>query len=605
MAGSKKEVTLFDLVGKLPSLVLDTPKFLRALFINYTVYPDTKVSVGEYFEKTVRKFPDNKALLHKDRSWTYKELDNWINRLANQFISMGLQKGDVVAILLENRPEIIAVSMALAKIGCVSSMLNTAQRYQPLKHSIFLSKAKLMLVGEELAAHYLEIKDDADIDSNLVYLIKHPESATSFNELPYFDIEAAGFSDKLDISKFDIRAKDACLYIFTSGTTGGLPKAAIFSHGRWVKAYSAFGLTSLRLTGEDIVYVPLPFYHATAMVVCWASIIAGGAALAMRQKFSVSEFWDDINHYKATGLGYIGELCMYLLNAPEHPKEKNNTLLKMIGNGMRPGIWNDFKARFGVEQIAEFYASSEGNIAFFNVFNVDCTMGFTVTGYAIVQYDKENERPVLDKKGRMIKVKTGETGLLLGEITNRYPYDGYTEKNKTEKTIFRDVFKKGDLWFNTGDLVLDMGCRHTQFVDRLGDTFRWKGQNVATTEVESIINLFEGVSESVVYGVEIPGNGGRAGMANIILREGTESIDLQAFCSFLQKELPAYAVPLFIRFSDNTEITGTFKYKKFDLQQEGYDITKIQSPVYFLHDSNYVPFTYEMLRQIDNGCVKL
>ena len=251
----------------------------------------------------------------------------------------------------------------------------------------------------------------------------------------------------------------------------------------------------------------------------------------------------------------------------------------MIGNGLRPDIWQSFKDRFQIEQISEFYASSEGNIAFFNVFNVDSTMGFSITSYAIVEYDQENESPVKDRRGFMKKVAANGTGLLLGEITKRYPFDGYTEKSKTEKSILRNVFKKGDAWFNTGDLVRDMGFFHTQFVDRLGDTFRWKGENVSTVEVEGIINQFDGIAESVVYGVQIPKCSGRAGMA----------------------ELPSYAVPLFLRINNEAEITSTFKHKKHQLKEEGFDCAKTGKETYVLHNKTYKRVTIKTRDEINAG----
>ncbi len=345
----------------------------------------------------------------------------------------------------------------------------------------------------------------------------------------------------------------------------------------------------------------MPFFHATAMVVCWTSVIAGGAAIVIKNKFSVSDFWKDIAKYKATGFGYVGEMCKYLLNSPVDSLEKNNTLTKMIGNGLRPGIWQAFKERFKIDQVSEFYASSEGNIAFFNVFNVDSTMGFSITNYAIVEYDKENEIPVLDHKGFMKKITANGTGLLLGEISKRYPFDGYTEKNKTENSILRNVFQNGDAWFNTGDLVRDMGFLHTQFVDRLGDTFRWKGENVSTVEVEGIINQFEGIMESIVYGVEIPDNSGRAGMANIILGDDAKKINLKKLYLFLNEELPSYAVPLFLRISKHTETTSTFKYKKHTLKEEGYDCKIIHNEVYALIDKKYTLITQKIKEEINNG----
>jgi len=598
---SKKTISLAEIIFKLPSVVKDLPKIANALFYNYSISPETNISIGDIFNKTVRKYPNNKCLYYLDKSWTYEEFNLWINRLANQFLKLGFKKGDVVAVLMENRPEILAISMAMAKIGGVAALINTAQKNKPLIHSLHLAKPKLVLIGIELIESYEEIKNELSFLNKDVFIVANDRiNLVKKYENKEFDIASLKFTMREPILDFKIKSKDANLYIYTSGTTG-LPKASVISHGRWIKSYSAFGLTSFRLQPNDILYVPLPFYHATAMVVCWTSVIAGGSAIVIKNKFSVTDFWNDIDYYKATGFGYVGEMCKYLLNSPKHSLEKNNSLTKIIGNGLRPGIWQAFKERFGIEQISEFYGSSEGNIAFFNVFNVDGTMGFSITSYAIVEYDKENEKPILDKKGFMQKVQPNGTGLLLGEISKRYPFDGYTEKNKSEKTILRNVFKHGDAWFNTGDLVRDMGFFHTQFVDRLGDTFRWKGENVSTVEVEEILNQFEGVAESIVYGVEIPDNSGRAGMANIILDDNHSHIDLEKLHQYLCEELPSYSVPLFLRISKTTETTSTFKHKKHTLKEEGYDCHKTGKETFALIHKKYVRITPKILDEINSG----
>lgn len=250
----------------------------------------------------------------------------------------------------------------------------------------------------------------------------------------------------------------------------------------------------------------------------------------------------------------------------------------MIGNGLRPAIWAEFKARFGVEKIAEFYASSEGNIAFTNVFNFDNTVGFTPATFAIVRYDLDNDRPLRNAKGFLEKVAAGQPGLLISEISKKFPFDGYTDPAKSEAVILRDVFKMGDAWFNTGDLMRDIGCKHAQFVDRLGDTFRWKGENVSTTEVESVLGDFPGVEDAVVYGVAINGCDGRCGMAALRLAAGA-SLDPQALAQYLDGQLPAYAAPLFIRLLSELETTGTFKYKKNDLKQVAYNPTQTNDPL--------------------------
>ncbi len=251
----------------------------------------------------------------------------------------------------------------------------------------------------------------------------------------------------------------------------------------------------------------------------------------------------------------------------------------MIGNGLRPSIWNEFKERFGIERITEFYASSEGNIGFTNVFNFDNTVGFSPATYAIVRYDLENDQPVRGAKGFMEKVDKGEAGLLISEISDKWPFDGYTDPAKSEAVIYRNVFKEGDTWFNTGDLMRDIGFKHTQFVDRLGDTFRWKGENVSTTEVENALGAFPGVEDAVVYGVEIPGTNGRCGMAALRLADGV-SLDTTELAAHLDRELPAYAVPLFLRLLAQVETTGTFKYKKTDLKRNAYDPSAVTEALF-------------------------
>lgn len=376
----------------------------------------------------------------------------------------------------------------------------------------------------------------------------------------------------------------------------------VFNHGRFMKGYGAFGFAAVRLGREDRMYVSLPFYHGTAMVVCWGSVLAGQAALIMVRKFSASRFWDEVERHRATAFGYVGELCRYLLDQPARPSDAANPIRVMVGNGLRPSIWQAFKQRFAVERVVELYASSEGNIGFTNLLNLDNTVGFSPYPYAIVRYDQEREAP-LRENGHLQQVAKGEAGLLLGKITDKSPFHGYTNARDTERCILRDVFEPGDAWFNTGDLMRDMGFRHAQFVDRLGDTFRWKGENVSTTQVEAVLDGVAGVSETVVYGVEVANTNGRAGMACIRLACAPEAFDFQALLTHLRQELPAYAVPLFLRLSAEMETTGTFKHKKAPLKEQAYDLDRCSDPLYaWLPGSDrYVPLTRELHAAISAG----
>ena len=290
------------------------------------------------------------------------------------------------------------------------------------------------------------------------------------------------------------------------------------------------------------------------------------------------------------------------MDAPESSDEHSHRVTKMIGNGMRPNIWNKFKQRFGIEEVFELYASSEGNVGFSNVLNFDNTVGFSPVPYAIIQYDKEKDQPILDKKGHCIKVKKCETVLLIGKITNRSPFDGYTDPEKNKSSIMHNVFTQNDAYFITGDLVKDIGFRHAQFVDRLGDTFRWKGENVSTTQVENICSDYEKITEAVVYGVEIPNTNGRAGMAAITLKEG-ETLNEEDFANMateFNKNLPSYAVPVFLRVQKAIETTGTFKYQKSKLKEEGFDLSKTDEQILVLlpHEDRYCEMTQEIFDNI-------
>jgi len=347
-----------------------------------------------------------------------------------------------------------------------------------------------------------------------------------------------------------------------------------------MKLYGSFGLSAVRLKKDDRLYVPLPFYHATALGVCWGSVLAQGACLIMTRKFSASNFWPDVKKHQATAFGYVGELCRYLLDQPKQKDDKQNSIRIIVGNGLRTSIWNEFKERFAIKKVMEFYGSSEGNIGFTNLFNFDQTVGISPFPYAIVQYDRESEKPKLDPNGKMMKVKKGEVGLLIGEITDKSPFHGYTDPAKTKAVIIENAFKDGDSWFNTGDIMRSMGFRHAQFVDRSGDTFRWKGENVSTTEVEMLVEEVDGISEAIVYGVEIPNTNGRAGMASIKLDGKVEDFDFENLVRRLQENMPEYAIPVFLRVNQQISLTGTFKHLKAPLKEKGFDLNKNNCPIY-------------------------
>lgn len=571
-------ITLGDVATRLPNFITKVPHILSGLKQAYLRTPASPTGLGIAFEKAVKRNPQGIALLFEDQSYSYRALNEWANQIAHYYLSLGAKKGDVIAVMVENRPELIATIVALAKIGVTIALVNTSQVGKVLAHSINLVNPIAVIAGEEVRAAIDEIRQDLNVAQDRFHWFADQETRKHAGTAPKDYVNLAQQIDQFP--KFNpsttrtVTGKDGLFYIYTSGTTG-LPKAVIFTHSRWTLAYGTYGHI-LNLGKDDVMYVTLPLYHATGVVVCWCGVIAGSATLAVRRKYSTSAFWKDVQKFNASAIGYVGELCRYLIDAPTTELDRAHLVTKMIGNGMRPNIWGKFKERFGVQEVLELYASSEGNVGFSNIFNFDNTVGFSPTPYAIVEFDKEKNELVRDKKGHCKKVKTGEVGLLIGKITSRSPFDGYTDPEKNKSVILKDVFTKGDSYFNTGDLVRDIGFRHAQFVDRLGDTFRWKGENVSTTEVENMVCEYHKIAEAVVYGVEIPNTNGRAGMAAITLVDGEElnEADLSAMVNVFKKYLPSYAIPVFLRVQAKVETTGTFKYQKNKLKEDAFNPAK-------------------------------
>lgn len=600
-------ITLPKLLSRMPSIFANLPSVIKGTKMTKITDKSKPLGLGLAIQIATEKNPNGIAVLYEDTQLTYFQFNAWINRIADYLSSIGLKKGDVVAVNVENRPELLATVVACAKLGVCAALINTSQRGKVLVHSFNLVKPKAAVIGAELTDAVDEVRGDLELEADRFYCFADQDTLENAGTVPdgYRNLATLvqDCSSENPSSASKIFLNDPLFYIYTSGTTG-LPKAVVFNHGRWWKAYGGFGFSAVRLNQNDRMYCTLPFYHATGMVIAWGSAIAAAGGLVIARKFSASRFWEDIRRYDCTAFGYVGELCRYLNEQPPKPNDLDNRVHVIVGNGLRPSIWKDFKSRFGIDRVVELYASSEGNVAFTNVFNFDNTVGFSPVSYAIVKYDKEQEAPIRGSNGYMKKCAKGEPGLMIGEITDKTPFDGYTDKEKTEKSIFRDVFTKGDAWFNTGDMMKDIGFRHAQFVDRLGDTFRWKGENVSTTEVEQILDGFDGVVETVVYGVEIPNTNGRAGMAQIRVDGTHGDFDFAGLCAYLSKELPAYAVPVFLRINEQEmETTGTFKHQKNKLKEQNYDLAQQDNPVYVLlpKETCYQQLNAELQADIDGG----
>lgn len=607
---SQDIVTARDILRSLPTVLKKFPYVAKGLYY-YRLKDDNKdLTLGRLVERNADKYPNRPAILFDDRTVTWSELDAWSNRIAHYLKDQGLVKGDAIAVLLDNRPELLATVVGAAKVGVACAMLNTSQKGKVLAHSINLIQPRMLVVGAELVDHAEGVRDEIQLrHTKPLQYLADANTLNTFGEEPQgytnMALEVSQRSSTRPMLSNNVTMGDTAVYLYTSGTTG-LPKAAPGSHRKFIRAYGGFGMLSLAMEPEDVLYCTLPLYHGTALLVCWGSVLAGGSAIALRRKFSASAFWDDVRKYNATTFGYVGELCRYLLNQPASAQDRNHGLTKMIGNGLRPSIWTEFKERFGIDKVAELYASSEGNIGFSNFFNMDNTVGFSTAPYKLVKYHEGTRDPIRNDKGRLEEVKKGQPGLLIGEINKKWAFEGYTQKEATEKSILRDAFKKGDAWFNTGDVLKEIGCRHLQFVDRMGDTFRWKGENVSTTEVENIIDGSGMVQEAIVYGVEIPKTNGKAGMVTLVPQNPEAEFDADKLFAYLQDNLPPYAIPVFVRVTHAIEKTGTFKYRKVDIQKLGYSLDRPHEEVYawLPGSSGYTRLTSELVADIDAGGVR-
>ena len=564
--------------------------------------PDKNMSFGNTLDYNAEKYADRPALLYEDIKYTHKELNEWMNRYANYFLSLGLKKGDVINVLLENRPELLIVIGAMAKIGTIASLINTRQRSSSLIHSLRVNKVKAYVIGEELYHAFENVKADLGLTSKeRLHFLKDKGDMV----IPEGFIDLKKEVKDQDISTphaiNEIRGIDPYAYIFTSGTTG-LPKAAPMRHIHMMSSIYGWGKMAMDMQLEDIIYITLPLIHSNAVHVGWASAMSGGSAIALARKFSIRNFWKDVRKYKATCFNYIGELCRYLLNQPQSPEDRNHDVYKICGNGLRPEIWKEFKERFGIRAVYEHYGATEIRGMFCNFMNIDCTVGINFDPYVIVKYDVDADEPIRDENGYFQKVDCGEAGLLLMKINDPTTFAGYTDKGATKKRIIRNAFGNGESWLNTGDMLRNIGYYHAQFVDRLGDTFRWKGENVSTSEVEDVISSFEQIDHSSVYGVEIPGTEGRAGMASIIATKDHENFNFNRLLKILQDNLPRYAIPKFLRLLSELSTTSTFKIQKSQMKKESFDINKTSDPIYVLlpGSSDYTPLTGEIYNNIIN-----
>ena len=567
----------------------------------------TRDCLAARVERTAARFPTHTAVIFEGQSLTWTELNAKANRCSSALRAQGLAAGDAVSLIMENRIEFLTSLIALNKLGAITALINTNLVGSPLIHCIKITKSKMCIFGEERLQEIADVKSDPGLECVKNWLFVKdagkqlcPAWATNLEEGAENNTNPAQTNQNT--------LADVALYMYTSGTTG-LPKASVITNRRFLLSSALSYKAGIKCKENDCIYLCLPLYHGTGLFLGAGAAFSTGACMFIRRKFSGSNFLYEVREHRATCFIYIGELCRYLLNIPAQPDDHNTPLTRMMGNGLRPDVWHEFKNRFGVERIAEFYGSSEGNVAFINMLNKDCTVGSTSVPIALVKYDVDADEIVSDENGHCVLVADGEPGLLLGKITEKTSFEGYTSKEETEKKILRDIFETGDAWFNTGDLMktvdvgFSLGLRHFQFVDRVGDTFRWKSENVSTNEVGEIINAHTQIDFCNVYGVEIPKADGRAGMASLVLTEGLDTLDIESFSNHVNEHLPAYARPVFLRIQSEMDTTGTFKMVKGELRKEGYDLDQVNDLIFVLkpRSDTYVRLTEDFAAILKAG----
>jgi fatty-acyl-CoA synthase len=528
---------------------------------------------------------DAPALLSDRESLTYRSLAGRSNQYARWALDQGLEKGDAVGLIMPNRPEYMAIWLGVTRVGCVVALINTNLAGSALSHCVNIVAPKHLIVAAELIDTLTAVLADL---APAAKIWVHGAGRDEFARIDQ-DIERHSGEKLSDAERRPVTIEDRALYIYTSGTTG-LVKAVNVSHARLMQ-WSHWFAGMMETDAGDRLYSCLPMYHSVGGVLATGAVLCVGGSVVIREKFSASQFWNDVIRWDCTLFQYIGELCRYLLHTESSPLETEHRIRMCCGNGLRPDIWNDFKNRFRIPRILEFYAATEGNVSLFNTEGKPGAIGRIPSYLAhrfpatLVQFDIETEEPVRNRQGFCIRCAPNEVGEAIGQllkdpsiISSRF--EGYTSPAASEKKILRSVFEPGDAWYRTGDLMRKDEQGYFYFVDRIGDTFRWKGENVATFEVSEAISSFPGIKQASVYGVSVPGTDGRAGMA--ILVTGDE-LDLAALRTHLIDRLPDYAQPLFLRIRNEIEVTSTFKDRKHVFVREGYNPVATGDVIYFNH----------------------
>jgi fatty-acyl-CoA synthase len=572
--------------------------WLRALARTATI-AEQGVTLPMLIERLAADFNAAPALISIESTLSYGQLGIHTNRYARWGIAQGLQRGDSAVLFMQNCADYLPIWLGLTRIGVVVALVNSQLAGEVLAHSINIASAKLLLAGAELAPTVAAIR--ARLPAGLPCHVHGQLGLETLSGEPVSSAERE--PPPLDAT---------ALYIYTSGTTG-LPKAANVSHYRLMQ-WSHWFAGMMDTKANDRMFNCLPLYHSVGGVVATFATLVSGGAVVIRPRFSASDFWRDVRDERCTLFQYIGELCRYLVNTPHHEIETQHSLRLACGNGLRPEVWQTFKSRFQIPRILEYYASTEGNFSLYNCEGRPGAIGrippFLANRLpvALLRFDVEKSEPWRNADGYCERCAVQEVGEAVGLISEGAQragrFEGYADPESTARKVLRDVFSQGDSWYRTGDLMRRDESGFYYFVDRVGETFRWKGENVSTAEVLTALTASRGVLEGVVYGVAVPGSDGRAGTAALVV---SADFDLAAFRADVALRLPAYARPVFLRILKSLQATGTFKPRKQDLMEAGFDPARIDDPLYFddSRTGRYVPIDAKLFAAISAGTIRV
>ncbi|GFG31831.1 hypothetical protein Cfor_10254, partial [Coptotermes formosanus] len=557
-------------------------------------------SVVTLFQQRAKREPQKVCFYFEDTTWTFADAEEYSNRVAQVFLAVGYTRGDVIGLFMGTCPEYVCIWLGLAKLGITTALININLRNQSLTYSLITAKVKAVIYSGELSA---EVADSLDVSVGKYQLGGKLLDASNVKSLNLLLDSASTSPPNVQGPGYE----DHAVYIYTSGTTG-LPKAAVVTHSRYL-AITAAAKYQLQMRPDDIIFNSLPLYHTNGGVLGTGQTLVFGIPVVLMQKFSASAYWNSCIKYKCTVGLYIGEICRYIMAVPPKPEDSRHHIRCMIGNGMRATIWKDFTERFKIKEMIEVYGTTEGNVTFINTANKIGAVGYlpkcvpqSWLPIGLIRVDPDTYEPIRDNRGLCIRCDPGEPGMCVGVINSSNAtrhFHGYTDHTATTKKILHNVFKKGDRVFLTGDILVMDEYGYIYFKDRTGDTFRWKGENVATAEVESVIMNIIGLKDAAVYGVQVPHQEGRAGM--VAIADPNNALDVETLASGLEKSLPSYAQPIFIRVIEKCDITDTFKIKKTVLRKEGFDPFRIKDKLYFRSGKEYVPLTSQVYHDILNG----